>query len=186
MLPGICSFVGFVVASGCVTVRSVEPGDLARLDESPRQQERSQSGNEADAAKAKQTPEAVANGSARPGPTTSTNGASAAPTATKYPKYLRDLEGEPVELKPGVRLYVRLLDGHEIGGDVTNTEVRNGQFLWKPAEGESQIKVPLSEIKSAEVHSTDVGKTLALAGGLTVGAMLVLLILYLNALAHAD
>jgi hypothetical protein len=147
--------------AGCVHAHQVHPSELAKLEDSDRaaMSENQPADAERDV-KSDRLPPPVA-----------------PPAGDSSPRSLRDLSGEPIALKPGVKLFALLHSGSKIGGDVSTTAVDQGQFVWRES-GKPEVKVPLEEIKSAEVDVPDPKRTAGLVllvialTGLAVGASL--------------
>lgn len=168
---------------GCLTTRQISPDELTLLDERNRPAE-AQSGG----ATAASPP--IAGTAKVASPNNATQGANEARFIAPYPKYLRDLEGNPIDLKPGpgdrgARIYVRLANDGLVGGDLNKIRVRDGRFIWQPETG-STLEVPLSEVTSAQVDVFDGKKSALLAGGLllTLGTVITLVVFYSILLSH--
>jgi len=169
-------FIGLMF-SGCMTTRQISPNELTLLDERNRPADAKSGGGTA------ASPQVEDAGKVSP-PNNATQGANEARFIAPYPKYLRDLEGNPIDLKRGPgdrgpRIYVRLANDGLVGGDLNTIRVRDGRFIWKPETG-STLEVPLSDVTSAQMDVFDGGKSALLAGGLllVVGTLITLVTLY--------
>src|SRR5260370_7427576 len=169
--------------SGCMTTRQISPSELTHLDERNRPVD-AKSGM--GTAASPQVEDAV---KVLP-PNNATQGANEARFVAPYPKYLRDLEGNPIDLKPGpgdrgVRIYVRLANDGLVGGDLNNIKVRDGRFIWQPEIG-STLDVPFSQPTSAQIDVFHGKNSPLLAGGLLLilGAAITLEVFYSIILSH--
>jgi len=156
----------FVV--GCVATHWVRPSDLAKLEQPQeekmaRQTQEQRTAGHADG-EANQPVPALPSSL----PSDSRGRRVDVPVRPAAPRQLRDVKGETIDLTKGVKLYLDLKNGTRLGGDVSTSDVRNGQFVWKRDEG-ALVEIPLQEISAAHVDVPDAGKTVtAIFGAMTV------------------